>query len=39
MKPGISFEPSLHAGMLMGAVIVHNQVQVETSRGLDVYLF
>ena len=39
VKPRISFEPSLHAGMLVSSVIVHNQVQVEASRGLAVYFF
>src|SRR5574341_1643747 len=37
VEPRISFEPSLHAGMLVGAVIVHDRVQVETGRSLGVY--
>jgi len=33
----MSFEPCFHAWMLVGFVIVHDQVQVEIGRGLAVY--
>ena len=33
-KPGVTLEPGLHVGMLVGAVIVHHQVQSDICRGI-----
>ena len=37
MEPWVSFEPRLYAGMLVGAVIIYDQMQVESPRDLSVY--
>jgi hypothetical protein len=38
MEPRMSFEPSLHLGMLVSSVIVDDQVQLSPDRGLAVDL-
>jgi len=38
VEPRMSSEPGFHTGMFVGAVIVHNQMQVEVWWGLAVYL-
>ena len=32
----MAFEPGLYAGMLVGAVIVHDQMQLQLWRGLSI---
>src|SRR4030042_2300317 len=39
LKPGVPLEPGFHPGMLMGAVIVHDQMEVEPCRRLSINLF
>src|SRR3990167_984257 len=38
MEPWMSPEPRLHARVLVGRVIVHDDMQIECGRGLDVDL-
>ena len=38
MEPGMSLEPRLHARVLVGRVVVHDDMQIEFGRGLDVDL-
>lgn len=37
MEPRMLFEPGFYAGILVHAVIVYNQMQVQTGWGLSVY--
>src|SRR5512139_1459896 len=37
MEPWMPFEPRLYAGMLVGAVIVYDQMQIESGWDLSVY--
>ena len=39
MEPWVSSEPGFYTGMLVSAVIVHDQVQVDTGRSLAVHYF
>ena len=38
MESGMAFEPRFDLRMLMGRVIVHDQMQVEPGWGFGVYL-
>ena len=37
MQPWVPFEPRLYPGMLVGAVIVYDQMQVKSGWNLSVY--
>ena len=36
VKAGIAAQPTFHAWVLVGGIVVHDQVQLEFSRGLVV---
>ena len=38
MKPGMPFEPGLHSWMLVGTIIVYNQIKIQSEGGFSIYL-
>lgn len=39
VEPRVPVQPGCYAGMFVGAIIVHDQMQVQTSGRLAIYLF